>query len=105
MDTKYIVVLTTFSKAETGEKIINSLLTQKLAACIQSLPIKSSYTWKGEVCRDDETLLLIKTKAEHYPQIEKQILEVHDYETPEIISIPMQNGSPGYTKWIDEVTS
>lgn len=104
MNAEYITVLTTFSKEETGEKIVNLLLAEKLAACIQAFPINSSYTWKGAVCKEAETLLFIKTKAAHYEAIEKAIRSVHDYETPEIIAIPVLNGSQGYLSWINEVT-
>ena len=96
-------MLTTFSKQETGEKIINKLLSDKLAACIQSFSIKSSYTWKGSVCHDSETLLFIKTKAQFYKKVEKAILDMHDYETPEVIAVPVLFGSNGYLKWMDEV--
>jgi periplasmic divalent cation tolerance protein len=99
----YMVVLTTFSKPETGEKIIDALLSRKLAACIQSVAIKSCYSWKGSIAKDDETLLLIKTKATHFPEIEKTIRSVHDYETPEIIGVPVVNAFKGYTDWIEEV--
>ena len=104
MNPEYLVVMTTFSKPETGEKIVNKLLGDKLAACVQSLKINSSYTWKGTVCHDAETLLLIKTKALHYSEVEKAILSVHDYETPEIIATPVLFGSNGYLRWIDDVT-
>lgn len=100
----YMVVMTTFSNPETGNKIINTLLSERLAACIQAFPIKSCYSWKGSVARDDETLLFIKAKAEHYGEIEQKILSIHDYETPEIIAIPIQTGFKKYTDWMDEVS-
>jgi len=104
MKSEYIVVLTTFSKPETGDKIVNLLLSEKLAACIQAFPVSSSYTWKGAVCKDAETLLFIKTKAAHYEAVEKAIRSVHDYETPEIIAVPVLAGSQPYFAWINEVT-
>lgn len=105
MSKNYIVVITTFSKEETGGKIVNTLLSQRLAACIQAFPVTSSYTWKGAIAKDSETLLFIKTKAELFNQVQKTILEIHDYETPEIISLPVLAGSKGYLDWIDSVTS
>jgi periplasmic divalent cation tolerance protein len=96
--------MTTFSKPETGDAIVSTLLEKKLAACIQAFPVKSSYTWKGSVCHDNETLLLIKTKSNLYADIEKIILSIHDYETPEIILVPILQGSPAYTAWIESVT-
>lgn len=104
MKPTHIMILTTFSKQETGEKIVNKLLGEKLAACIQAFPINSSYTWKGEVCKDAETLLFIKTKVDHYEAVEKAIRSVHDYETPEIIAVPVLFGSETYLSWVNEVT-
>jgi periplasmic divalent cation tolerance protein len=104
MKPTHIIVMTTFSKPETGEKIASKLLNEKLAACIQAFPVSSSYTWKGEICKDAETLLLIKTKADHYEAVEKAIRSVHDYETPEIIATPVLFGSEAYLSWMNEVT-
>jgi periplasmic divalent cation tolerance protein len=99
----YCVVLTTFSKEETGEKIISSLLTKKLAACIQVQKISSYYWWNGHVANDPESLLFIKTKCNLYEEVEKDILTNHDYEVPEIIKLPIENGFLGYLNWMDGV--
>ncbi len=104
MNTNHIVVMTTFSKKETGNKLVDGLLSKGLAACIQAFPVKSCYTWKGSVCKDSETLLFIKTKAQLFEEVQKTILQLHDYETPEIISVPMLRGSKAYLDWIDSVT-
>lgn len=104
MNNNYIIVMTTFSKEETGKKLIDTLLTEQLAACIQAVAAKSSYTWKGAVCHDPETLLLIKTKAALYQDVEKTILRLHDYETPEIVCVAITQGSHSYFTWIDSVT-
>jgi len=104
MSTDHIVVMTTFSKEEVGNKLIDELLTKRLAACIQAVPVKSCYTWKGAVSRDSETLLFIKTKAALYEEVQNTIRQLHDYETPEIISIPVLNGSKAYLDWMDSVT-
>ncbi len=101
----YCIVLTTFSDDVIGKKIIDSLISKHLAACIQVLPIESYYHWKGEVNCDNEKLVLIKTKNALYDAVEKDILQNHDYETPEIIKLPIDAGFSGYLGWMDEECS
>jgi periplasmic divalent cation tolerance protein len=104
MDNKYSVVITTTGNKEDAEKIANGLLSEKLAACIQVIQIKSYYTWKESVNVDDEHLLLIKSKEKDYSEIEKCIKANHSYEIPEIIQLPMTAGLPAYLGWINDVT-
>lgn len=102
MKNEYCIILTTFSDEAIGEKIINSLIEKRLAACIQVQDIKSYYPWKGKVNCDTEKLLFIKTKKELYASIEKDILSNHDYDIPEIIEVPIDSGFSGYLNWISE---
>jgi periplasmic divalent cation tolerance protein len=102
MDNLYSIVLTTTSNPEEAAKIAQVLLTAKLAACIQVNPIKSYYTWQGSINIDDEQQLLIKCKTQDFAKIQGCIKEYHSYETPEIIQIPIMNGSPEYFQWINE---
>jgi periplasmic divalent cation tolerance protein len=99
----YAVVLTTCG-AEVAPHIARTLVAKKLAACVQRLPIESTYFWKGEIETAPETLLMIKTKAADFAAVEQAILALHDYETPEIIALPVAAGFAGYLSWIDEVT-
>ena len=98
----YCLVITT-CKEKDEEKIINALLSSRLAACINSCSIKSTYIWKGNIEKDEEKLLFIKTKREKYKEVEKKIKEVHSYEVPEIICFKIEEGNENYLKWIDEV--
>ena len=98
-----VVITTTASDAET-EKIAQALLEAKLAACIQATKIKSFFTWKGAVSIEDENLLLIKCKYADYAEIESCIKKNHSYEVPEVVQLPITNGSTAYTAWIREVT-
>ena len=100
----YTIVITTTASRDDAKEITDAILSEQLAACVQLLAIDSLYTWKGEVACEAEVLLLIKTRENLYSQLEKKILSVHKYETPEILQIPVTQGSPGYLGWIDEVT-
>ena len=102
---QYCVVLTTFSDDLVGKRMINSLIEKHLAACVQVQSIESFYHWKGEVACDKEKLVLIKTKDSLYESVEKDILANHNYETPEIIKLPITSGFSGYLNWIEEECS
>lgn len=98
----YCLIITT-CKAEDEEKIIDALISSRLAACINSFKVNSTYIWKGKIERDEEKLLLIKTRREKYKEVEMKIREVHSYEVPEIICIEIKEGYEKYMKWLDEV--
>jgi periplasmic divalent cation tolerance protein len=99
----YAIVLTTCS-ADAAPRIAEALVGTKLAGCVQRLPIESTYRWKGEVETAAEVLLLIKIRAADYAAVEQAILALHDYETPEIIALPVMHGFAGYLSWLGEVT-
>ncbi|MCM0148980.1 divalent-cation tolerance protein CutA [Photobacterium galatheae] len=92
--------MTTFSDEKVGEKLIHSLLNQKLAACVQVQSIDSYYHWKGKIQSDKEKLVIIKTTADLYQAVETDILANHDYETPEIVCLPIHSGYHAYLDWI-----
>ncbi|MGW8252065.1 MAG: divalent-cation tolerance protein CutA [Anaerolineales bacterium] len=102
MPTKYIVVLITVPSREVGEQLASALLDQKLAACVNILPpMTSIYSWKGEVQRDREALLLVKTRAElFHARLVPAVQALHPYELPEIIALPVLVGSQSYLDWI-----
>lgn len=100
---QYIIILCTAGSKENALKISNTLVKDKLAACVNIVPkITSVYCWKDEIVCDEEFLLIIKTKSQNYKIIESRILELHSYETPEIISIDIKEGSKNYLNWIKE---
>lgn len=101
---KYCVVLTTVGNVDDANKIINSVLNTKLAACIQTINIGSHYIWKSEVCHDQEVLILFKTSWSLYDDLESRIKELHPYDTPEILALDIERGVQEYFDWIDEVT-
>ncbi|MBD2481295.1 divalent-cation tolerance protein CutA [Planktothrix sp. FACHB-1365] len=104
MGTDYAVVLVTASSRLEAEKIAQALVEKKLAACVSLMPIHSIYTWKSEVCQADEWQLIIKTDIRQFEQLETQIKQLHSYEVPEIIALPIIKGSADYLNWISEQT-
>jgi len=99
---EYIQVFTTTEKKDDAEKIAKALVEKRLAGCIQIVgPIASTYWWKGNVETAGEWLCLIKSKKSLYKKLEKAIEEIHPYETPEIIAMPIVAGSKGYLEWLN----
>lgn len=105
MDKEYIIVLITTPNKEIGEEIANILLEKKLAACVNMMtPIFSLYTWQGEINRDDEVLLIVKSRSDLFEsELIPVVQDVHPYDVPEIIALPILMGSANYLAWIDEV--
>lgn len=102
---KYIQVITTTDKRSTANTIAAAMVKKRLAACVQTWSITSTFRWKGKVMGGKEWIILIKARELDYKRIEKEIIRMHNYETPEIISMPILKGSKSYLKWIDEVTA
>jgi len=102
--TDAIIVQTTTASETEADAIAGALLAEGLAACVQIMPIRSRYVWDGEVRRDDEELLLVKTRADLWDRVAARIRELHSYDTPEIIAVPVSQADPAYLAWIGEVT-
>jgi len=98
------VIMTTAGSWEEADRIAEILVEEKLAACVQILDIRSRYIWEGKVCREPEQLLLIKTFATLYPQVEAAIIRHHSYEVPEILQVPVTTGLDCYISWMRENT-
>lgn len=105
MPESYCVVLITTGAREEAETLAELLVTRKLAACVQISAISSFYAWNGEVHKDQEHLLMIKTRSACFDALQAAILENHSYEVPEIVQIPIQRGLPAYLDWVSENTS
>jgi periplasmic divalent cation tolerance protein len=96
-----LLVLTNLPDRAAAERIADTLIGQHLAACVNILaPCRSVYRWKGEVQRDEEHPVLIKTTAECYPALEQVLRAAHPYELPEIIAVPIERGLPAYLAWV-----
>jgi len=102
--TQYGVLLTTAPTREEAAKIANLLIDEKLAACVQLLPIESFYVWQGKTQNGTEVLLLVKTRAALFESAIARIKAVHSYSVPEIVAMPFTAGFQGYFDWIDDVT-
>lgn len=98
----YGLVLVTASSQSEGEAIAQALLQFKLAACVSLMPIRSLYTWKGEVHNEAEWQLMIKTDLRKFSQIAAKVRELHSYEVPEVIALPILMGSQPYLNWISD---
>ncbi len=94
-----IVLVTAASEAE-AENIAKSLVDCKLAACVSLSPIRSIYTWQGEIHSESEWQLLIKIDLAKFEALKTKVMELHSYEVPEIIAIPIIAGSDAYLNWI-----
>ena len=96
-----IVVFMTAPNAEEAARIAEMLLERKLAACVQILPpMTSIYVWKGEVQRESEILLVVKSTRAKFDELESAVRAIHSYETPEIIALPIVAGSQPYLSWL-----
>ena len=101
-ETDKIVVLITTSSEEEAHEIAESLVNRRKAACVNIVPrVDSLFWWKGKLDSARESLLLVKTKASLFPEIISLVKEIHSYEVPEIIALPIIAGSEDYLKWLD----
>jgi periplasmic divalent cation tolerance protein len=103
--TGFAVILVTTASAEEADRIASSLVEERLAACVNVVgPIRSIYRWQGEVQRDEEHLLVIKANAAAFPRLQKRVGELHSYDTPEVIALPIIDASRKYLDWLQAST-
>ncbi len=100
----YCIVSTTTDTKENAKIISSDLLQKKLIACAQSTTTQSSYRWQGKIIESDEILLQMKTKKSLFEHIKKEIKDLHTYDVPEIIMIPLLDANEFYLQWIEEET-
>jgi periplasmic divalent cation tolerance protein len=101
MTTTPLIVLCTCPDGTAADAIASALLEAKLAACVNRINgVESLYRWEGSIQRDQEVLLLIKTTAVAFGQVESAISDLHPYELPEIIGVPVTQGSAPYLDWL-----
>lgn len=103
--TEFIQVVTTIDHPEVAGKIAQALVERRLAACVQIVgPIKSVYRWQGKIEAAQEWQCWVKTQAALYAQVESAIRELHTYEVPEILAVPVLDGAAPYLAWLKAET-
>ena len=101
-----IVVYITAPSQEVAHALARALVEEKLAACVNIIPgIQSVYHWEDAVHVDEELLLICKSRTERFDLLQNRVQALHPYDVPEIISIPVQNGSEPYLNWVRENTN
>jgi periplasmic divalent cation tolerance protein len=99
--TPFVIVLTTLPPEVDAERFASQLVEGRLAACVNVLPAMTSvYRWKGAVETAGERQLVIKTAAERLPDLEARIRELHPYDVPEFVVVPILDGSRDYLSWL-----
>ena len=102
-NSKKVVIFITAGSVEEAEKIGNSLVGEKLAACCSIInSVNSIFRWEGKICKENEVLLIVKSSLDLFDDIVKKVKSLHSYDVPEIIALPIISGSEDYLKWIDE---
>ena len=102
-ETGVVVVLTTIGADTDGAELARTLVNERLAACVNVLPpMTSVYRWEGQVQTDREQQLIIKTAARQVPALEARVRELHPYDVPEFLVLPVSDGSKAYVGWVVE---
>jgi periplasmic divalent cation tolerance protein len=101
---EYIVIFITAPQEEVGARIAKALVEEKLAGCVNIIKdIRSIYFWQDKVEDEPEVLLVIKTKKSLFERLKERVKTLHPYSVPEVIAIPIIEGSEDYLRWLDEV--
>lgn len=101
--TNKVVVFVTAGSLDDAKKIARHLVENRLAACVNIVQhMESVYRWEGKIAEEREFLLIIKSTRELFPEIEAEISKVHSYQTPEIICLPITDGSRNYLQWVSD---
>ena len=105
MKQSFVQVITTVSEKKDAETLTKEILGKRLGACVQIMgPINSLYRWKGKIETAKEFVCVIKTRKNLYKKVEKRIKELHPYEVPEIIAMPIVAVDKDYLKWLSNET-
>jgi periplasmic divalent cation tolerance protein len=100
-DVSALVVLSTFPDAEKAAQVARILVDEHLVACVNLVAaVRSIYRWQGAIQDETEALAIMKTTAEHYGALAARLVELHPYEVPEIIALPLAAGHPPYLGWL-----
>lgn len=101
-----LVVYITAPNGEEAARIARSLVEEKLAGCVNIVPgIRSIYSWQGKIEDEAEVLMIVKTRIKLFSRLQERVKELHSYTVPEIIALPIVEGSQEYIDWLREATS
>jgi periplasmic divalent cation tolerance protein len=96
-----LLILSTTDTPDLAQKIASALVQAREAACVSIVPgIRSVYVWEGKECDERECLLLIKSTSEKFEAVRARIRQLHSYQVPEIIAVPVTAGDPSYLEWL-----
>lgn len=102
----FVVVLITAPNEDVAAEMAKNIVASRLAACVNIIRnIRSIYRWQGKIEDESEVLMLVKTRKEHFRELEKRVRELHPYAVPEIIALPIIEGFEGYLGWLEEETA
>jgi periplasmic divalent cation tolerance protein len=101
---RYCLVYITTKDKDEAKKIGRALVEEKLVACVNIHPVNSIYRWEGKIEEESEASVLVKTKAGLVGEVVNRVKELHSYQVPCVISLPIEKGNPDYLRWIEEST-
>lgn len=105
MASEFVIALTTFPVDRDVEQLATTLVSERLAACVNVLPpMRSIYRWEGAVESADERQVVIKTTTDRLPDLEARLLQLHPYDVPEFLVLPIAHGSSAYLSWLTAST-
>ena len=105
-DAQVLLVMSNMPDKASAQALARTLVEAKLAACVNILPgVQSVYRWQGQIEQADEVTLLIKTTPQHYAQLQRALVDVHPYDVPEVIALPVTEGYAPYLHWVVAETS
>jgi periplasmic divalent cation tolerance protein len=105
MTTSSLVVLITVGNRDEGRRIADALVSQRKAACVNIVPeVNSVFQWEGKIEDESESLLIVKTRTDLFPELKALVQGIHSYEVPEIIALPIVAGNEDYLRWIEQET-
>ena len=99
---KNIVVFVTCPVDGAGD-LATALVKSRLAACVNIIgEVRSIYSWKGEVCDDPEAMMVIKTRGDRFEALRQKVVELHPYDVPEVVALPIVAGHAPYLQWLEQ---
>ena len=101
---QYCLIYITTGDESEAKRIGRTLVEERLAACVNFRPIQSIFRWEGEIEEDSEMAMLVKTRAKLADRVIERVKELHSYEVPCVLVLPIEKGNTGFLQWIDEST-